>query len=175
VVGLGVATLPRGGGDETASVTSGAAQDSGDSAAEEPERAAAGLVTNDSGRDYAAPPDTLATALPAVLSGTAGAAPAAAAAPQQESAPSTEQFSTGDSLDRLREPAALDSCLTALLPPDDASVRPLALDYAAYGGQPALVVVLSAGDPAKVDVFVVGADCAQGDDRTLFFTRLDRP
>ena len=79
-------------------------------------------------------------------------------------------------LDRLRTADGLAACLAALLPPDDTSVRPLAVDYAAYQGQPALVVLLPADDaPEKVDVFVVGAGCTVGDDQTLFFTRLDRP
>lgn len=92
--------------------------------------------------------------------------------PVEDSAGSTAE----DPLAPLRAPDGLASCLAALLPPDDDTVRPLALDYAAYAGQPALVVVLPAGGaPDKLDLFVVGAGCSQDNDSTLFFTRLDRP
>ncbi|HVM28815.1 MAG TPA: hypothetical protein VM433_14240 [Mycobacteriales bacterium] len=173
---LGGGLLLAGGGGGADSVTA-----AGDSA----ERAAvADLPTSSTGRDYAAP-DSLAAALPDLLGG--GAVPAGvaldaapeAAAPTSGDADSRALSSTADGadpLDRLREPEALASCLAAVLPPDDDEVRPIALDYAAYDGSPALVVVLPAsGAPDKVDVFVVGAGCRQGADGTLFFTRLDRP
>ncbi len=79
-----------------------------------------------------------------------------------------------DGLARLREPAALASCLAGLLPVDQPDARPLALDYAAYQGAPALAVLLDDPDPAKVSVFVVGPTCVKGDEALLFFTRLDR-
>jgi hypothetical protein len=79
-------------------------------------------------------------------------------------------------LDRLRTPEGLASCLAALLPPEEPDLRPLAVDYAAYAGRPALVVLLPAtGGVPKVDVFVVGAGCTTGDDQTLFFGRFDAP
>lgn len=162
------------------------------------------LPTSSTGRDYAAD-GSLAAALPDLLQGDAAldaaAAPLSAgppSAPRESGAGGDDAEGAGggsdagsdagsavsddraagtaDPLDRLRDPAELASCLTALLPPDDPSAEPVALDYAAYAGVPALVVVLPAQDaPDKVDVFVVGAECRQGDDRTLFFTRLDRP
>ncbi|HWH31025.1 MAG TPA: hypothetical protein VNU26_19070 [Mycobacteriales bacterium] len=148
------------------------------------------LPTSSTGRDYGADGE-LASALPDLLEGDAptragstaagpepvsGEPPAAARDTADEASTEAMSSAVGDPLDRLRDPAELASCLTALLPPDDPSVRPEALDYAAYDGQPALVVVLPALDaPDKVDVFVVGAECRAGDDRTLFFTRLDRP
>ncbi|MGI8537022.1 MAG: hypothetical protein ACR2K2_11105 [Mycobacteriales bacterium] len=119
----------------------------------------AGLVRNDSGLDYA-DPASVAVGLPGVLAGTAT---------------QRGRAGTSDPLGRLRDPAALASCLAALLIPQEPDVRPLALDYASYNGAPALAVLLPDPDPAKVSVFVVGPGCAQADDRTLFFTRLDKP
>lgn len=159
------------------------------------------LPTSSTGRDYAAD-GSLATALPDLLEGDASLDAAAAPLSAGPTSASRESGSGGDDaeggagggsdagsavsddraageadpLDRLRDPAELASCLSALLPPDDPSAEPVALDYAAYAGVPALVVVLPAQDaPDKVDVFVVGAGCRQGADGTLFFTRLDRP
>jgi hypothetical protein len=196
---LGGLRLPGGADQAATSDVSGAA-----SAPDE----LAGLTRSETGTDYAAD-GTLAAALPALLSGSAGAltaplspegaagsaaaedtadqpaaetAPEPAAAPAEQALPEARLETTSRAaqpapeLDRLRTPEALASCLAALLPPEDDGVRPLAVDYAAYQGQPALVVLLPAGGaPDKVDVFVVGAGCRLGDDRTLFFTRLDRP
>lgn len=120
--------------------------------------ALAGTAVSASGRDYQ-PPGALEGALPGVLAGQAGSA-----LPEQT-----------PGLERLREPAALADCLRALLPPEDPGARPLALDYAAYAGAPALLVVLPASDPAKLDAFVVGAACSATNDATLFFGRFDRP
>lgn len=198
VLGASLLDLP-GGGDDAA--TSTAAEDAAGGGA----GALDDLVRSETGTDYA-PDGTLAAALSGLLGGsaepvtaplaaapeaaqpaedaaatTAAPAPVPTPAPVAEGAPevltSSGRASAPDpALDRLRTPEGLASCLAALLPPEDDSVRPLALDYAAYGGQPALVVVLPAtGAADKVDVFVVGAQCTLGDDRLLFFTRLDRP
>ena len=118
----------------------------------------AGLVRNESGLDY----DDLAAAtaaLPSLLAGTAG---------------QTTRAET-DPLSGLRDPAALASCLSALLPEDRPDVRPLALDYASFGGAPALAVFLPDPDPTRVGVFVVGPDCSKDDSNTLFFVRLVKP
>ncbi len=56
---------------------------------------------------------------------------------------------------RLSAPAAFSDCLAAL----GADARPLAVDYARYDGQPAVVVVLPALANGDVDVAVVGPDC----------------
>lgn len=140
------------------------------------------IVRDEPGTDYT-DAAALAVAVPALLAGAADTAgtmtlKAPGAAP---SAPSTEadrQSSTAksaaDPLARLREPAGLADCLLALLPPDDPSVRPLALDYAAFRGTPALVVVLPARNPARLDVFVVGAGCSRADDGTLLYTSVPR-
>jgi hypothetical protein len=58
-------------------------------------------------------------------------------------------------LARLSAPAAFSDCLAAL----GADARPLAVDYARYDGQPAVVVVLPALANGQVDVAVVGPDC----------------
>lgn len=171
---FGLSQLGGGGDDaETASAPAGGAvsDGAGSTAAD----ALAGVAVNASGRDYGTDPAALAQALPAVLAGDAGPRTAAARPPGAASAPAPAAPLSTPGLERLRDPAGLASCLSALLPPGDEAVRPLALDYAAYDGQPALVVVLPATEPTKVDVFVVGAGCAASNDATLFFTRLDRP
>ena len=98
--------------------------------------------------------------------------PAAAGAP--EPAPSQPQPAAGNlygasplplergvapaALARLQDQAALQGCLSELS--GTATTVPLVLDYAAYQGAPALVVVLPGLSPDRVDVFVVGAGCA---------------
>jgi hypothetical protein len=178
-VGGGLALASRGGGvDSTTSAAPGGAAESAD----------LGIPISETGQDYAAD-GALAAALPDLLGGTAPTAATlesqpqsdgdagGSAADQDQSVTSLQERAGGDGgLDRLREPPELASCLDAVLPPEDDAARPLAVDYAAYGGEPALVVVLPAtGAPDKVDVFVVGSGCRQGDDQTRFFARLDRP
>ncbi|MCU1591491.1 MAG: hypothetical protein JWP11_2747, partial [Frankiales bacterium] len=90
------------------------------------------------------------------------------------SADATSQVAA-DPLARLRSNAGLAECLLALLPPDDPSVKPLALDYGSYKGTPAMVVVLPGSAPRKLDVFVVGPGCSRANDSTLFYTSVDKP
>jgi hypothetical protein len=135
------------------------------------------VVRNSSGADYT-DRASLASALPSLLSGDAAArdttlslpAPAAGA-----SAEANTQMAAADPLARLRDNAGLAECLLALLPPEDPSVRPLAIDYATYKGAPAMVVVLPATVPDKLDVFVVGPECSRANDSTLFYTSVDKP
>lgn len=176
--GLALSALPNGGSDSESA--SSAAGGSSDRAASAPESASADVVRNETGADYAAP-GAFDRLLPDVLEGRAGPVPAAAPPADASAGSIAPDVSTEERamaltgpLERLREPAALDTCLSALVPPDG-SAEPLAVDYAAYAEQPALVVVLSSGEPSKLDVYVVGADCAPGNDSTLFFTRVDRP
>ncbi len=166
----------------------------GDSAAES---AAKSLVLNASGTDYA-DPAAVDGALPRVLDGTAGdgtiaqeAGPDAAARSEDSDAGQTTSESqnddsvatepapatalAADGLARLRTTDGLADCLTALLPPDEPDVRPLALDYALYQGQPALAVLLPDPDPAKIALYVVGAGCTQANDSLLQFLRVDSP
>lgn len=168
-----------GGGSDTASSDSGSVGG-----------AAADLVLSTSGTDYA-DPAAVTGALPRILAGTAetsltdsaaGTAPAPAeAAPPDAGRSSSEvpapaaAMAAPDPLARLRTPAGLQDCLSAVLPPEEPDLRPLALDYASYQGQPALAVLLPDPDPAKVSVFVVGPDCAAADAKVLGFLRVDAP
>lgn len=126
----------------------------------------AGFPRSSTGTDYTGRPD-LARAVPSLLAGPG--------APQAMAGSSKAAGTNGaDPLARLRAPAGLADCLLALLPPDDPSVRPLALDYASFRGRPALVVVLPAVDADKLDVYVVGPGCSRGNDSTLFYTSVPR-
>ncbi len=148
------------------------------------------LPRSASGIDYA-DPGSVTTGLPSVLDGSAQRDAQSGTADAQRGAPpgplpsgstlsipgasGPEAALAADPLARLRDPAALASCLLALLPPEDPDVRPLALDYARFGPTPALAVVLPDPDPAKVSVFVVGPGCTKDNDATLQFIRLARP
>lgn len=171
----------------TSSTSGNDAADSGAAAA-----SAAELLLSTSGTDYA---DAAAVtgALPRVLAGgatalqrTDGAAGAAQAPEADAAAPDATRDSTEvqapavaaiveDPLARLRTPAGLEDCLSAVLPPEEPDLRPLALDYASYQGQPALAVLLPDPDPAKLSVYVVGPDCAAADAKVLGFLRVDAP
>jgi hypothetical protein len=137
-------------------------------------------ATSATGTDYDT--TTLAAAVPSLLAGTArppsrvSGGTAGTAGSQYGPSPEADIAASRavDALAPLRTTAGLASCLTALLDPASDDL-PLALDYAAYQGTPALVVVLPGGQAEKVDVFVVGAGCAQADAQLLYFTRLPRP
>jgi hypothetical protein len=123
-----------------------------------------------SGTHYAK--STLPAAVPRLL--RAPRTPAAAS-PASGAAPTARKLaSTADPLADLRTPAGLASCLAGLSDPSDTGV-PLALDYAAWGTRPALVVVLPASRASKVDVFVVGAGCTSRESELLYYLRADRP
>ena len=137
--------------------------------------AAAGAVpTSSTGTDYRAGSSALATALPALLRG--GAPVRGEAVGSLGPSPVSPQPgpSARSGLDRLRAPAALAACLSALQDPAS-TTGPLALDYATYRGAPALVVLLPSTRPGKVDAYVVGAGCSQADAQVLFFGRLPAP
>lgn len=127
-------------------------------------RLAPGPVVNDTGTDYGRDGKALAAAVPHLLAATGTPKPAVATL--GASAPMT-------ALARLRTPAGLASCLASLTSPDVPGV-PLAIDYAAYAGQPALVAVLPSTRTGKVDVFVLGADCSATDAKVLYFARVTR-
>jgi len=128
-------------------------------------RLAPGPVVNDTGTDYGRDGKALAAAVPRLLAATDTPKPAAATL-EASAAPMT-------ALARLRTPAGLASCLASLTSPDVPGV-PLAIDYAAYAGQPALVAVLPSTRTGKVDVFVLGADCSATDAKVLYFARVAR-
>lgn len=162
----------RGDGSKSASTTSRSAD--------------AGIARSSTGTAYAKDGRALASELPALLRGNAPAAGGrtdSGGTPQEQAAtPSTTTDRKAaplagggrDPLVALRQTAGLAACLSALSDPSEPGV-PLALDYASFEGQPALVVVLPAAKADKVDVFVVGAGCSASDAKLLFFTRLARP
>lgn len=171
LAGVGYSVSRLGGSDQNDSSTSAAGSSM---AAAAPEVA---VVRNSTGTDYTGRAD-LAAAVPTLLTGSPSrdAVAAAPAAPAPQGAAGTTQMRAAvDPLARLRDNAGLAECLLALLPPDDPSVRPLALDYATYKGNPAMVVVLPSGLPRKLDVFVVGPACSRANDSTLFYTSVDKP
>jgi hypothetical protein len=136
------------------------------------------VARNSTGTDYT-DRATLSAAVPDLLAGR-GAADSAmvqsapipsAIAPQQ----GAKTLATADPLAALRDNKGLAECLLALLPPDDPSVQPLALDYASFRGQPAMIVVLPGGAENKLDVFVVGPGCSRANDSVLFYTSVDKP
>lgn len=154
-------------GGDTADTTS-----AGDSAAGAAETTS-DLVRNDSGRAYDGR-DALVAAVPELLVGSTTrvmAAPPAADA--QAPAPAAAQAQVVDPLARLRTPEGLAECLLAVLPPDDPSVRPRALDYGTYKGQPAMVLLLPSPLPNKVDAYVLGPGCSRADAQVLFYTVAD--
>ena len=125
------------------------------------------------GADYRTP-TALQSALPRLLKGEQQSVDSLA---QPEKATPVTQSGGTDPLARLRTPAALATCLASLTGPDDTSL-PLALDYASWKGQPALIVVLPAAKPSKVDIWVVAATCAQldpNDANLLQYVKTDRP
>ncbi len=151
--------------------------------------AGAGTIARSStGTAYARDGKALAAELPALLKGNAPANDSRAgmsstAGVNPQSAPlSAPQPSAGvnkgapvqDPLAALRGTTGLAACLSALTDPHDPGV-PLALDYATFDGQPALVAVLPSAKSDKVDVFVVGAGCSAADANLLFFARLAKP
>lgn len=185
VGGLGFALLPRGGDSPSASTAAGGS--AGSAASELP-----AVPTNNSGTDYAASPGLLEAAVPTLLGGAAlvgqragSASPdkgrdGPQAAASAESAPSTADTSpvspasSDPVLDRLRSPDELAGCLSAVSAPNVRLV-PAALDYAAWDGEPALVVLVPTSQDAVragYDVFVVGADCRAGKDDLLHFERV---
>jgi hypothetical protein len=136
------------------------------------------VARNNSGANYT-DRASLAAALPDLLAGKRAADSAMVAAAPAPSGPhlgaGVNPQATADPLAPLRDTKGLAGCLVALLPPDDPSVQPLAIDYAQYRGQPAMVVVLPSAIANKLDVFVVGPKCSTANDSVLFYTSVDKP
>jgi len=81
---------------------------------------------------------------------------------------------------RLSEGPALSACVIALTDDPDTPViempTPLVVDVARFGGNAATVIVLPTADEAnKLDVYVVGPDCGPADAKVLHFARVPRP
>lgn len=119
------------------------------------------------GTDYRTPA-AVQSALPRLLSTKAEALDSAGAATTPASKAAV------DPLASLHTTKGLAACLASLTDVNDPGV-PLALDYASYQGKPALVVVLPAVKPSKLDVWVVGAACGQYDSNLLLYVKADRP
>ncbi len=124
---------------------------------------------------------TLAIELPSLLvpaqagSVQSGPGPASSRATSQAGAGATPAAGTVPAeLAPLQGTSALAACLSALTPADQPGL-PLAVDYARYGGKPALVVVLPSARPGKLDVYVVGPNCTATDADVIYFTRLAQP
>ncbi|MCA1712486.1 MAG: hypothetical protein LC789_12960 [Actinobacteria bacterium] len=172
------AVLLLGGATYAATRSGGAAQDSATSAAGDSAGQAettSNLVRNDTGTAYD-DRAALAAAVPRLLAGTArltGALPPSAAGSAQDS--TTLSAPAADPLARLRTPQGLAECLLGVLPPDDPSVRPLALDYGSFRGRPAMVLLLPSPLPKKVDAYVLGPGCSRADAQVLFYTAVDAP
>ena len=169
VVG-GLAAGLLGGSDET---TSSAGSAGGGGSEESSDLALQRVPVTSSGTSYRAADGSIARALPGLL--VRAERQAARSASEPGAAPPPPARGLGDDpLARLRDPAELAGCLSSVTgaggPP------PLAVDYAALEGRPALVVVLPVpGESGKVDVHVLGAGCRAGDAQTLLSTRLSRP
>jgi hypothetical protein len=139
------------------------------------------VVRNDSGTNYTDRASLLAGTAQRTVADSALSAPAPGAAGGTSESGATPrnaapfEAAVADPLARLRDTTGLADCLLALLPPDDQSVQPLALDYGSYKGTPALVVVLPSPQPKKLDVYVVGAGCSRADDSLLFYASVDKP
>ena len=132
---------------------------------------ARGLVLA-SGTDY--DEAALDAAVPGLLRGeSAGPAAERASGPEPLSAPA-DAGAPGPlpALTRLEDPTALQDCLSELS--GTATTTPLVLDYAAYQGAPALVVVLAGLSPDRVDVFVVGPGCAPRQADLLLYRSVPR-
>ncbi len=108
-----------------------------------------------SGRNYSA--TTLVTGVRALVT-TSAAADSRGRAADGSSSPGLTSLPADAALGRLRQPAALQACVTELA--GQPGVRPLAVDYARFQGAPAVIIVLPDRDPAKVQAWVVGPNCA---------------
>lgn len=192
LVGAGAALLS---GRGSPAVNTSTAGGSSSRAAGGAEDLAGGIPASSTGNDYRADGAALAIALPGLLSAPAlGMVPPAAQRSEAPTRTDSDAATEGGPADpspassgpagpdptaagplvRLRDPAELAGCLSALNP-GAAAAAPLALDYASFEGQPALVVVLPSDAPGKVDVFVVAAGCRAADDATLLFSQLPAP
>lgn len=116
-----------------------------------------------SGRDALAQNYTRATLADGVRALVTGRS-AAVGVPQTKSASpqplgTQQQDKVGPpDLARLRSPAQLAACIAELT--GRPGVAPLAVEYATYEGEPAVIIVLPDADPAVVQAWVVGPGCS---------------
>lgn len=175
-IGVVASVLQVGGRDSDNATTAGGAVDSAPKAAE-----SGGFPVTASGRNWA--PDTVVAAIPELVTGALGPSVmsdtgdtgdsgGAGGATGGEEEARTLRGAPGDTA-RLASGPALAECVGAL---NDGPVTPVAVDLASWQGNPAVVIVLpTPGDPASVDAWVVGPECAQADAQVLYFARAPRP
>jgi hypothetical protein len=125
-----------------------------------------------SGQDYSA--TTLGAAVPALLAPpTAGGllAPSTATGSAATESGEPPPAALDVALHRLWAPAAQRACLAAVS--GEPTAAALALDYARYDGQPALVIVLAGrGSTGRRDIYVVGPGCGPADVDLRSFLRV---
>ncbi len=176
-VAVAVSFLSRSGGNDSTSSTA-ATKQSGRDDSVSPEAGGRYPVLS-SGTDYTA--KTVAAAVPRLLSAPA-TAPSALPQPSSkgqsradaQASPGASSAAPEGLADRLSGGPALADCLAELT--GTSGAQPLAVDLATFDGKPATVILLpTRGDPAKVDVQVVGPGCRQGDAALLNFTRVALP
>lgn len=168
----------------TALLGGGGAHDGagGGSAASAPKAADQSFPLTASGKDWTE--QSVVAAVPELVSGRVGERLTATpfGPSPSGSAQAREQDKAGDDgayygaaqgpVSRLAGGPALAQCVTALA---GAPAGPVSVDLASFQHEPAAVVVLATpGDPATVDLWVVGADCGQADAQVRFFARVDR-
>jgi hypothetical protein len=163
---VGVSALrDLGGGDAGAD---NAATDTAGGAAEE-RAASASFRLTASGRNWTA--DTVTAAAPDLVAGLPVALGSGPQAP--DATEDRAQMYADEPAARLAGGPALADCVTALA---DGPVTPLAVDLGRYEKSAAAVIILpTPDDPATMDVWVVGPDCAQADAKVLYFARVGRP
>lgn len=85
------------------------------------------------------------------------------------------QAVTRDAADLVRTDDRLASCLAALEEGSDEVLTPVAVDAGSYESAAAVVVVLPALDPARLDVFVVAPACSIADAKMITYVSIARP
>lgn len=139
-------------------------------------QATAGTVFAASGRDYS--PATVDGDVRRLLTGqpaaTADSRPSSSAAAPNLVVPGRSGGSSNgaDPLARLRRPAALAACVRTLT--GGRAATPLAVDYAAYQGTPAVVVVLPGTHVRIVLVYVAAASCGPQHPELLYYHQTNR-
>lgn len=165
---IGIAAVQdRGGGDaSTADQASGA---------NNRELAEGSVPVLGTGTDY-----TQASVVAAVPRLLAADGPKQLVNPEAEAPTAASDTAAKGYATRLSAGPALSACVIALTDDPDTPViempTPLVVDVAKFNGQPATVIVLPTADEAnRLDVYVVGPDCGPDDAKVLHFARVPRP
>ena len=127
------------------------------------------------GTDY-----TQASVVAAVPRLLAADGPKSLANPEAEAPTRASDSTARQYAARLSEGPALSACVIALTDDVDTPViempTPLVVDVAEFDGKAATVIVLPTADEAnRLDVYVVGPDCGPDDAKVLHFARVPRP